>query len=56
MEVEDIMIILYALAAALGLGALWLGASLRVVQQFERGVVLRFGVCNPVSVGRGSRG
>jgi regulator of protease activity HflC (stomatin/prohibitin superfamily) len=37
------MIILYALAAALGLGALWLGASLRVVQQFERGVVFRFG-------------
>ena len=37
------MIILYALAAAFGLGALWLGASLRVVQQFERGVVFRFG-------------
>jgi regulator of protease activity HflC (stomatin/prohibitin superfamily) len=42
-EVEDIMSILYALAAAFGLGALWLGASLRVVQQFERGVVFRFG-------------
>ncbi len=37
------IIILYALAAALGLGVLWLGASLRVVQQFERGVVFRFG-------------
>jgi regulator of protease activity HflC (stomatin/prohibitin superfamily) len=41
--VEDIMIILYALAAALGLGVLCLGASVRVVQQFERGVVFRFG-------------
>jgi regulator of protease activity HflC (stomatin/prohibitin superfamily) len=41
--VEDIMIILYALAAAFGLGVLWLGTSVRVVQQFERGVVFRFG-------------
>jgi regulator of protease activity HflC (stomatin/prohibitin superfamily) len=41
--VEDIMIILYALAAALGLGALCLGTSVRVVKQFERGVVFRFG-------------
>jgi regulator of protease activity HflC (stomatin/prohibitin superfamily) len=37
------MIVLYALAAALGLGVLWLGTNLRVVKQFERGVVLRFG-------------
>src|SRR6516164_6602577 len=37
------MIILYALAAALGLGVLWLGTSVRVVKQFERGVVFRFG-------------
>lgn len=37
------MIILYALAAAGALGVLWLGASLRVVKQFERGVVFRFG-------------
>ena len=37
------MIALYALAAALGLGALWLGTNLRVVKQFERGVVFRFG-------------
>ena len=37
------MIALYALAAALGLGVLWLGTNLRVVKQFERGVVFRFG-------------
>src|ERR1700761_6858612 len=42
-EVEDIMIILYALAAAFGLGVLWLGTCVRVVKQFERGVVFRFG-------------
>jgi regulator of protease activity HflC (stomatin/prohibitin superfamily) len=41
--VEVIMIILYALAAAFGLGVLWLGTSVRVVRQFERGVVFRFG-------------
>lgn len=37
------MIILYALAAVFGLGALWLGTNLRVVKEFERGVVFRFG-------------
>jgi regulator of protease activity HflC (stomatin/prohibitin superfamily) len=37
------MIIFYTLAAALGLGVLWLGTSVRVVKQFERGVVFRFG-------------
>ena len=37
------MIVVYALAAALGLGVLWLGTNLRVVKQFERGVVFRFG-------------
>ncbi|OBB80207.1 peptidase [Mycobacterium colombiense] len=37
------MIILYALAAAFGLGVLWLGTNVRVVKQFERGVVFRFG-------------
>jgi regulator of protease activity HflC (stomatin/prohibitin superfamily) len=41
--VEDIMIILYALAAAFGLGVLGLGASVRVIKQFERGVVFRLG-------------
>jgi regulator of protease activity HflC (stomatin/prohibitin superfamily) len=37
------VIVLYALAAALGLVALGLGTSLRVIKQFERGVVFRFG-------------
>src|ERR1700738_1288639 len=37
------MIILYALAAAVGLGVFWLGTNVRVVKQFERGVVFRFG-------------
>jgi regulator of protease activity HflC (stomatin/prohibitin superfamily) len=37
------MIILYALAAACGLGVLLLGTNVRVVKQFERGVVFRFG-------------
>jgi regulator of protease activity HflC (stomatin/prohibitin superfamily) len=37
------MIIFYALTAAFGLGVLWLGTSVRVVKQFERGVVFRFG-------------
>jgi regulator of protease activity HflC (stomatin/prohibitin superfamily) len=37
------MIIFYALTAAFGLGALWLGTSVRVVKQFEQGVVFRFG-------------
>jgi regulator of protease activity HflC (stomatin/prohibitin superfamily) len=45
--VEDIMIIFYSLAAALGFGALWLGTSVRVVKQFERGVVFRFGRVQP---------
>ena len=37
------MTVVYALAAAFGLGVLWLGTTLRVVKQFERGVVFRFG-------------
>jgi len=37
------MIVVYALAAALGLGVPWLGTNLRVIKQFERGVVFRFG-------------
>jgi regulator of protease activity HflC (stomatin/prohibitin superfamily) len=37
------MIITYALIAAAGLGLLWLGQNIRVVKQFERGVVFRFG-------------
>jgi len=41
------MIIVYALAAIAGVGVLWLGASIRVVRQFERGVVFRFGRVQP---------
>jgi regulator of protease activity HflC (stomatin/prohibitin superfamily) len=37
------MIIIYVLAAAAGLGLLWLGQNVRVVKQYERGVVFRFG-------------
>jgi regulator of protease activity HflC (stomatin/prohibitin superfamily) len=37
------MITLYSLAAAVVLGLLCIGRSLRVVKQFERGVVFRFG-------------
>ena len=37
------MITLYALAAAFGVGVLWLGTNIKVVKQFERGVVFRFG-------------
>jgi regulator of protease activity HflC (stomatin/prohibitin superfamily) len=37
------MITVYALAAAAGLSLLWLGRNVRVVKQFERGVVFRFG-------------
>src|ERR1700758_4555045 len=37
------MIILYILAAAFGLGVLLVGTNIRVVKQFERGVVFRFG-------------
>ncbi len=32
-----------ALAAAFGIGVLWLGTNIKVVKQFERGVVFRFG-------------
>src|ERR1700731_3475845 len=46
------MILFYALSAAFGLAVLWLGTSVRVVKQFERGVVFRFGrvqtgICGP---------
>jgi regulator of protease activity HflC (stomatin/prohibitin superfamily) len=37
------MITIYVLAAIFGVGALWLATTVRVVQQFERGVVFRFG-------------
>jgi regulator of protease activity HflC (stomatin/prohibitin superfamily) len=41
------MTTIYAIAAAIGLGVLWLGSNLRVVRQFERGVVFRFGRVRP---------
>ena len=37
------MITVYVLAAVTALGALWLATTVRVVKQFERGVVFRFG-------------
>jgi regulator of protease activity HflC (stomatin/prohibitin superfamily) len=37
------MIVLYTVAVALGLVALWLGSNFRVIKQYERGVVYRFG-------------
>ena len=37
------MTTLYALAAAFGIGVLWLGTNIKVIKQFERGVVFRFG-------------
>src|SRR6202163_3382772 len=40
---EDLMLIIYHVAVTVGLGVLWLGSNLRVVKQFERGVVFRFG-------------
>src|ERR1700737_3847774 len=39
--------IAYVLAAAFGLGVLWLGTTVRVVKQFERGVIFRFGRVQP---------
>ncbi|MGH3846771.1 MAG: SPFH domain-containing protein, partial [Pseudonocardiaceae bacterium] len=35
--------IIYALIAVGALGAMWLGTSVRVITQFQRGVVFRFG-------------
>lgn len=37
------MIVLYALAALCGLVALWLLSNFRVIKQYERGVIYRFG-------------
>jgi regulator of protease activity HflC (stomatin/prohibitin superfamily) len=37
------MVILYAVETAIGLGVLWLASNLRVIKQYERGVVYRFG-------------
>jgi regulator of protease activity HflC (stomatin/prohibitin superfamily) len=37
------MLILYAIAATIGLGLLWLGSNFRVIKQYQRGVIYRFG-------------
>ncbi len=37
------MTTIYVLTAAFGAGVLWLATNFRVVKQFERGVVFRFG-------------
>jgi regulator of protease activity HflC (stomatin/prohibitin superfamily) len=37
------MMILYALAAVFGAAVVWLGSNFRVVRQYEKGVVFRFG-------------
>src|SRR5262245_11342847 len=37
------MIVLDVLIAALGLGAVWSAASARIIKQYERGPVFRFG-------------
>jgi regulator of protease activity HflC (stomatin/prohibitin superfamily) len=52
-EVEDIVIIPFLLAGGFGAGALWLATTVRVVKQFERGVVFRFGRVQPAVRGPG---
>jgi regulator of protease activity HflC (stomatin/prohibitin superfamily) len=39
----EVSMILYALAGVIGAGLFWLATNLRVVKQFERGIVFRFG-------------
>ena len=46
------MITLYALAAAFGIGVLWLGTNIKVVKQFERGVASGSAGCNRASADR----
>ena len=47
------MIIIYVLAALVGLGVLVAATSIRVVQQYERGVVFRFGQVRSTTRGPG---
>ena len=42
------MVVFYVLLALLVIGVVWAGASFRIVRQFERGVVFRFGRVDPV--------
>jgi regulator of protease activity HflC (stomatin/prohibitin superfamily) len=37
------MIVFYAVATVFGLGVLWLASNFRVIKQYERGVIYRFG-------------
>jgi regulator of protease activity HflC (stomatin/prohibitin superfamily) len=39
----EVTMILYALAGVVGAGIFWLATNLRVIKQFERGIVFRFG-------------
>src|SRR6202040_3878621 len=39
----EVNMILYAVAGAIGAAVFWLATNLRVVKQFERGVIFRFG-------------
>jgi hypothetical protein len=54
-EPEDgiVMLIVGVLSAVAILGLIWAAASVRVVQQYERGVVFRFGRVRPETRGPG---
>jgi regulator of protease activity HflC (stomatin/prohibitin superfamily) len=39
----EVTMILYALAGVVGAGLFWLATNLRVIKQFERGIIFRFG-------------
>jgi regulator of protease activity HflC (stomatin/prohibitin superfamily) len=47
------MVVTYLLLGILLLGAIWLKASIRVIKQYERGVVFRFGRVQPAIRGPG---
>ncbi|HEY3471135.1 MAG TPA: slipin family protein [Amycolatopsis sp.] len=47
------MVLTYLLLTILALGAIWLKASIRVINQYERGVVFRFGRVQPAIRGPG---
>jgi regulator of protease activity HflC (stomatin/prohibitin superfamily) len=47
------MIVVEVLAGVLGLGVIWVASGLRVIRQWEQGVVLRFGQVHPSVRGPG---
>jgi regulator of protease activity HflC (stomatin/prohibitin superfamily) len=47
------MLTLYVVATAIGVGVLWLASNLRVIKQYERGVIYRFGQVQPTVRGPG---